>query len=330
VFSNSACSKNGVKLVSNDSNNMATLWRPQHEIQFVAGTPPGGGQDRPARALIEVLAAMKLVGQPVKLLNIAGRGGANAWDYLMKHRGDPHVLAITSPTIISNQLLGVSEVSYNDLTPLANLYTEYAAFIVRSDSTIMNAHDLLQRLKADASSVQIALATAIGNTNHIALAQVTKHSGGDVRALPISIFDSARDAVAHVVAGKSELGVITAASAVPEMTAGLLRTVAVSAPARLGGLFHDCPTWVESGVESSVGMWRGVIAPPDIPVSAVGFWHQTLAAAVEATAWKDTLKQQFWVSAFFAPDTVREFLGHEHDHMVDVLGELGLLKARQS
>ena len=28
-------------------------WRPSREIELVAGTPPGGGQDRPARALIE-------------------------------------------------------------------------------------------------------------------------------------------------------------------------------------------------------------------------------------------------------------------------------------
>ena len=233
----------------NNPNDTAALWRPQREIQFVAGTPPGGGQDRPARILIEVLKAQKLVDQPVTVLNIAGRGGANAWDYVMKHRGDPHVLAITSPTIISNRLLGVSELSYSDLTPLANLYTEYAAFIVRSDSTIMNSDDLLQRLKVDVSGVQIALATAIGNTNHIALAQVTKHAGGDVKALPIAVFDSARDAVADVVAGKSELGVITAASAVPEMTAGLIRTIAVAAPTRLGGLFDNISTWVETGVE---------------------------------------------------------------------------------
>lgn len=313
----------------NNPNDTAALWRPQREIQFVAGTPPGGGQDRPARILIEVLKAQKLVDQPVTVLNIAGRGGANAWDYVMKHRGDPHVLAITSPTIISNRLLGVSELSYSDLTPLANLYTEYAAFIVRSDSTIMNSDDLLQRLKVDVSGVQIALATAIGNTNHIALAQVTKHAGGDVKALPIAVFDSARDAVADVVAGKSELGVITAASAVPEMTAGLIRTIAVAAPTRLGGLFDNISTWVETGVESSIGMWRGVIAPPDIPVSALTFWNQTLAAAAETAAWKDALEQQFWVPAFFAPDTVREFLGSEYELMVDVLDELGLLQARK-
>ena len=83
-------------------------WRPSRDITLVAGTPPGGGQDRPARALIETIAAHGLVEQPISLVNIPGRGGGNAWDHLRAHPGDGHVLAINSPTIITNQLFGVS------------------------------------------------------------------------------------------------------------------------------------------------------------------------------------------------------------------------------
>ena len=129
------------------SEDTTPIWRPEREVHIVAGTPPGGGQDRPARALIEVLNAQNLLGQPVTLVNMPGRGGGNAWDYLMRHRGDPHVLAINSPTIISNRLLGVSMLTYDDLTPLANLYTEYPVFIVRADSTLADGDDLLGRMK---------------------------------------------------------------------------------------------------------------------------------------------------------------------------------------
>jgi putative tricarboxylic transport membrane protein len=72
-------------------------WRPQREIELVAGTPAGGGQDRPARVLIELL--KDLVPVPIRLTNIAGRGGGNAWDYLADHPGDAHILAINSPAI---------------------------------------------------------------------------------------------------------------------------------------------------------------------------------------------------------------------------------------
>src|SRR5258708_10068225 len=183
-------------------------WQPVREIELVAGTPPGGGQDRPARALIEVLEKHQLVGQPVKLTNIGGRGGGNAWDYLKTQRGNPHVLAINSPTIISNKLLGVSDVAYSQLTPIANLYTEYPIFIVRADSPIADVAVLKRRLK-DASRVRISLATAIGNPNHIALARLTRYAGGDVKALTIDVFGSARYAIAHLIDCEAAPGSMT-------------------------------------------------------------------------------------------------------------------------
>lgn len=300
-------------------------WQPTREIELVAGTPPGGGQDRPARALIEVLAAHRLLEQPVKLTNIPGRGGGNAWDYLRQHHGDPHVLAINSPTIISNKLLGVSDTDYSDLTPLANLYTEYPIFIVRSDSSIADVAALVRRLKANTAGVKIALATAVGNPNHIALARLTKHAGGDVMALQIDVFDSARYAIAHVIDGKAELGVITAVSAVPELSAGTLRTVTLSAPARLGGLFERVPTLKESGVDCKVGMWRGIIAAGGIPASAIAFWNRTLSAAAETSEWQAELAKKYWADTFVAGAQERAFLDAERSLMTSALGELGLL-----
>jgi putative tricarboxylic transport membrane protein len=50
----------------------APEWRPEREVELIAGTPAGGGQDRPARVLIELLAGA--VDRPITLTNIAGRG----------------------------------------------------------------------------------------------------------------------------------------------------------------------------------------------------------------------------------------------------------------
>jgi putative tricarboxylic transport membrane protein len=232
-------------------------WRPQHDIELIAGTPAGGGQDRPARVLIDLI--KDLVGVPIKLTNIAGRGGGNAWDYLARRPGDPHIVAINSPTIITNRLLGESTLDFAVLTPLANLYTEYLVFVVRPHTTPQSAHELLTRLGNDAAGIHIAFATAIGNMNHMALAKITKQAGGDVSALRTEVFDSARYAVAHVVEGGADLAVITATSAVPELQSGALRAIAVSAPARMSGPFAGVPTWGETGIDCVVGTWRGVI-----------------------------------------------------------------------
>jgi putative tricarboxylic transport membrane protein len=301
-------------------------WQPSREIELVAGTPPGGGQDRPARALIAVLESRKLVPQPVRLTNIPGRGGGNAWDYLATRRGDAHVLAINSPTIVSNRLLGVSALHHSDLTPVANLFTEYPIFIVRSDSPIASLDELKRRL-ADPASLPISLATAIGNPNHIALARLTRHAGGSVKDLKIEVFDSARYAIAHVIDGKAGLGVITAVSAVPELEAGKLRTITLSAPERLGGIFSSVPTLREGGVDCTVGMWRGLIAAPGIGAAEAAFWERTLAAATATPEWRAELDRKFWANTFLNGEAERAFLDEEETVMTEALGDLGLLPA---
>ena len=85
------------------------------------------------------------------------------------------------------------------------------------------------------SEVTVALSTALGNPNHVALAKLTRQAGGDVNAPAIRVFDTALDAVADVIAGRAQVCAVTAASVMAELKAGRLRVLAISAPARLAG-----------------------------------------------------------------------------------------------
>ncbi|MBV8169778.1 MAG: tripartite tricarboxylate transporter substrate binding protein, partial [Alphaproteobacteria bacterium] len=299
-------------------------WKPAHPVTLIAGTPAGGGQDRPARALLRALEAQQLLDVPITLTNLPGRGGGNAWDKLAAAAGDPHLLAISSPALISNLLLGVSALAFTGLTPLANLYTEYSAFLVRADSDIADARDLVARLGRDAGAVRTAIATARGNPNHIALATVTRHAGGDLRALAIAVFDSARHAVAHVLERKAPLAAITAASAVPELEAGSLRALAVTAPRRLPGVFAQTPTWTELGVDCVMGLWRGLLAPPGLAAPARAFWERVLYAATRGADWQAELARQGWSDDFWVGAELEAFLARETSAAEVALDALGL------
>jgi putative tricarboxylic transport membrane protein len=310
-------------------NNIGRAWHPAHEIELVAGTPAGGGQDRPARALIRILQSRKLINVPVRLTNIPGRGGGNGWDYLRQHAGDPHVLAINSPTIVTNRLLGVADFDHAALTPLANLYTEYIAFVVRNDSPIRSGADFMARLKTDTAGCRIALATAIGNINHMALAQVTAHSGGDVRALNINVFDSALYAVADVIEKRAEVAAITAVSAAKAIAAGQVRAFAVSAPQRLPRLYADVPTWTELGVNCVIGTWRGVIGTAALTPEQIAFWDGALRAATATDDWHAELEAQYWANTYLGGSELAAFLDREREVMGALLRDLGLLTAQQ-
>src|SRR5712691_3224037 len=153
-------------------------WKPEREIEIIAGTPPGGGLDRSARALANSIASNGLVDVPVRVVNVGGEGGRKAWSHIERYAGDGHVIGISSPNMAADFLTGVTTSDPERFAPLAILYSEYIAFVVRADSTIRGGADLIRRFAENAGTVKIALSTSLGNSNHVAVAKVIRHASG--------------------------------------------------------------------------------------------------------------------------------------------------------
>jgi putative tricarboxylic transport membrane protein len=300
-------------------------WQPERALSIVAGTPPGGGLDRSARALAKAIEAGKLVDVPVTVVNVGGDGGRKAWVHMNTLAGDPHVIGISSPNLAADYLMGVTTSDPERFPPLAILYSEYIAFVTRSDSAIQSGADLVGGFAQDAAAVTVALSTSLGNSNHVAVANVIRHAGADTRAPKLRVFDTALDAVADVVAGHADVGAITAASAVPELENGMLRAIAISSPMRLSAPYASAPTWREQGVDCLIGSWRGVSGTPGLDAAQIAFWQATLAAATRTESWQADLAHLFWTEMYLDGPALREFLARERVEMCAVLDSLGLL-----
>ena len=303
---------------------MAEAWQPEQPIEIIAGTPPGGGQDRAAQAIAAALEAF--LPKPVTVINIPGRGGGNGWDALVARPGDPHVLAVSSPTLITNRLLAIAEIDHTSVTAIANLYTEYILFGVPADSPIHSPRDLAAALGSERPPT-VSFATERGNVNHIALGRVVRSGGGDPSSLPIRVFESARHAIADMLTGNSEVVAVSAPSVVPEFTAGTLRPIAVSAPTRIGPPFESTPTWDEVRINATIGMWRGVVGPPGLTPANREFWAQALRSAIESDVWSDALDHHGWDDTFLGAADAELFLAEQQNHMCSALVDLGMIEA---
>jgi putative tricarboxylic transport membrane protein len=301
-------------------------WKPNQPLEIVAGTPPGGGLDRTARMLLKTLEAHGLLDVPAHVKNVPGDGARNAWRYMDEHRGDPHVVSISHPNLTTDRLVGLVTFDHRAYTPIAVLYTEYIAFAVRADSATVTGADLIERLRAQSSGVSVALSTALGNPNHIALARLALHAGVDPRSPLVRVFDSALDAIADVVAGKAEVAAVTAASTLAALAAREVRVVGISAPQRLAGTLASAPTWTEQGVDCVIGAWRGVTGAHGIGESHVRFWHDTLRAAVAASTWQEELERGGLSATYVDGAALQRLLENERSDMTAALRHLGLLK----
>jgi putative tricarboxylic transport membrane protein len=305
---------------------MSTDWTPARALQLVAGTPLGGGLDRVARALASALGDTGRIRVPVEVLNVPGDGARRAWTHCIDgHAGDAHVVGISSPNLTTDYLVGVAGFEHARYTPIATLITEYIAFGVRNDSALGTGTDLLAALAAPGATV--ALSTALGNPNHVALARLVRAGGGDINAPAIRVFDTALDAVAEVMAGRADVCAVTAASVLTEFESGRMRVLGVSAPDRLGGVFAATPTWREQGADCIIGAWRGVTGPAGLSDAQVRFWAGLLEAAAGQPAWKARLARLHWSPLLKTGGALENYLAAERAEFIPVLDELGLLKA---
>src|SRR5512139_3191090 len=124
---------------------MKETWKPERAVQIVAGTPPGGGLDRVARALAKGITEAHLIDLLVEVVNVPGDSARRAWThYIDNCPGDGHVLGISSANLTSDYLAVIAGFEHSRYTPIATLLTEYIAFAVRSDSKLQTGTDLFR------------------------------------------------------------------------------------------------------------------------------------------------------------------------------------------
>src|SRR5687767_8442174 len=109
---------------------LAQAWQPSKPVELAIPTTPGGGMDRSGRILQKILQETGLVKVPVTVVNKPGGGGAVSVAYLNQHPGDAHYIAINAPNLIANDLNGRGR--YTEVTPIANLFSEYTVIAVRA------------------------------------------------------------------------------------------------------------------------------------------------------------------------------------------------------
>ncbi len=301
-------------------------WKPTKEVTIIVGTGPGGGQDAAARTLQKMLIEHKLVDVPITVINKPGGGGAVAWTFLNQHAGDAHFLQIANPLLLTNQLMGRTALTYNDVTPIAMLFTASTALSVLASSPLRSGKDLADRFKRDSASVSASVGSSLGYTNHMAVALIAKAAGGDPKKVKAVVFQGSGEAMTALLGGHVDLINTDASNVIPHRQAGRIRVLGVTAPKRLPGALADVPTWREQGYDAVVSTWRMLAGPRGMTPAQIEYWESVLARLVQTDAWKKDLERNVFEPNFMKSDEVKPYLKAQSDQFRAILTELGLVK----
>lgn len=302
----------------------AQQWKPSKNVDIVVASGAGGSSDRSARVVQKLLQANPAF-PSVSVTNRPGGGGTVAWTFLTQHPGDAHYIATFSPTMLTNQILGIGKLGYQDFTPLSILLREYVIVTVNADSPMTTAKDLVERLRKDPNSVSFAFASSPGNHNHVLIGMIMKAAGADPKKAKIVIQKSGGAGATALLGGHIDVLVGAPANVLPHIEAGKLRALGLGAPKRQGNRLAAIPTFREQGIDAVFFSWRGFIGPKDLTPAQIAFWDDAFAKAVQGEEWKKDLEMNAWAEDFMGHAETRKHLESEHQLITRMLSELGVL-----
>lgn len=294
---------------------------PEKPIQLIVPWSAGGGTDAVARQLASGL--QEQLGQPVNVVNRTGGGGIVGHTVMSMAKPDGYTLGLATAEISTYHHIGTSDVSYEELTPIAMINFDSGAFNIGADSEWDTLDKALADIKASPGQYTVS-GSGPGAAYHLAFAGFLDQQGIDPNSVVLVPSEGAAPAFQELAAG----GVDIVFSSLPESEsmrkADRVDTLAVFSDERLDA-FPEVPTAVElTGQPWAAGTWRGIVGPDELPDDIVG----TLAEATHKV-WKSEQFQSFMDKRGFGtqwrgPEEFGNFMAEADEKNGEIIDKLGL------
>ena len=293
------------------------------ELKITAPAGAGGGWDGTSRSLQQVMTATGAA-KSVQVVNVPGAGGTvGLAQFVNTAKGDGNQLMMMGVTMVGAVLTNKSQVTLDQVTPIARLTQDALVVVVPANSPLKTIKDLSAALKADTSKVVWAGGSA-GGADHILAALIARAAGGDASKVNYVPFSGGGEALAEMLGGRVTAGVSGYNEFESQIKAGKLRALALSSGQRMAGV--DVPTLKEQGMDVEFVNWRGIVAAPGITAAQKTALAAAVTKAVKSDEWAKVLKARGWEDFYADADAFSAFLKADQARVKEVLTSVGLVK----
>lgn len=294
---------------------------PDRPIELIVPWGAGGGTDATGRILASMLE--QELGVPVNVVNRTGGSGVVGHSAIATAEPDGYTLGIVTVEIGMMHWSGLTDLTYEDYTPLA-LYNEDPAGVqVQADAPWNTVEELLDAIRAGEAGDFKASGTGQGGIWHLALAGMLQSAGMDPQMVPWVPSEGAAPGLQDLVAG----GVDVVTCSVPEaqslIEAGRVKSLAVMGSTR-NPSFPDVPTLQEAGIDWRLGAWRGVAGPAGLPDEVVEKLVPILEQIHASDEFRDFMNGRGFGMVFLGPDDYRAFMADSNESLGAVMQNLGM------
>lgn len=280
---------------------------PDKPISLLVPFAPGGIADLTARAVAEPMA--RTLGQPVVVENRPSAGSIVASQAVATARPDGHTLLLMSNghAVSVGLFRKLPYDTQRDFAPVGTLGFFDIGIFAAAGSRFATLRDALTFAKAHPGKLNVGT-IAPGSTQHLSAKLFETVAGIDVLVVP---YKGSPAVLTALRSGEVDLAFEVVGPMLPQVSAGVVRALAVSSDRRSPAL-PEVPTVVQAGVAGyNVASWNAIAAPAGTPPEVVERLNRALREAVSMPAVQERLGKLGMRLQAGTPADLQALLGSE-------------------
>ena len=227
VMSAVACGSGGASVpAGSSSDKSAKTDYPTKAITMIVPYGAGGTTDLVGRQFAQALS--KELGQSIIVENQAGASGSVGCQATLDADSDGYTVLFAAESLGTQRVMGISEMSYADFSPIALVANDPKVIVVAGNSKYNTIQDLLSDIKAKPGTIQMAY-TGPGGSGHVQALIMNKF--GYEPAL--TAYSSGSDGIVAVMGGQVEFTNSNYSTVKSYIESGDLKMLAVCSTERM-------------------------------------------------------------------------------------------------
>jgi tripartite-type tricarboxylate transporter receptor subunit TctC len=258
---------------------------PTRPVTIVVGYTPGATSDLVARTIGERLNAAW--GQSVIVDNRSGVGGNIAAGYVARAPGDGYTLMIGTDAMMTTNSYLYRNTPFDpvkDFAPITYAGANIICLAVHTDFPANSVADVIAYARANPGKLNYG-SSGMGSPHHLAGELVRQKTGIDIIHVP---YRGGGATINDLIGGHIKVAFLSLSTAVPHLTSGKIKIVAVVEKARYAAL-PDIPTVGEAVPGFEMSSWHGFFAPATTPAPLVARLNAAITKVLVTSEVKDKL-----------------------------------------
>jgi putative tricarboxylic transport membrane protein len=296
---------------------------PTRAIDIIVPYAPGGGTDIMYRNIEKIITQHKLVAQPVNIVNKPGGSGAIGKAFCLSKSADGYSFTCFDLSTVSQQIDGKAKWDYRkDFTYIARLVSDINLIIVRADSPINNAKDLVEAIKKKGPKSISLGGTGTGSPDHFGNIELIRATKQQFNYVP---FNSGGEVVTNLLGGHIDGAWANPNECVGQLDAKQVKIVGVATEKR-SPMFPNHATMREQGYNVISTQTRSFVARGGTSPEVVDYWVQVLEKVRKTPEWKKYLEDNLLEDGWLAKGDFLKDADNDYKIIKSIMDEMGMSK----